>query len=121
MHESLDEFEFRQICNRVTALIDVRIEFLFNILKTNTPIKTKFCKHIIIDKIYFGERTGLMVRRRTPDRDTRVRSSAGSVCCFLEQETFTPQKIVVFRKLATELRPLIDIKIWFLLNILRTN
>ena len=35
-------------------LIDVRIEFLFNILKTNRPIKTKFCKHIIIDKIYFG-------------------------------------------------------------------
>ena len=27
---------------------------LFNILKTNKQIKTKFCKHIIIDKIYFG-------------------------------------------------------------------
>ena len=51
MHESLDEFKFRQICNR---LID-RIEFLFNIFKTNRPIKTKFCKHIIIDKIYFGK------------------------------------------------------------------
>ena len=37
-----------------TELIDVRIEFLFNILKTNRPIKTKFCKHIIIDKIYIG-------------------------------------------------------------------
>ena len=35
-------------------LIDVRIEFLLNILKTNRPIKTKFCKHIIINKIYFG-------------------------------------------------------------------
>ena len=34
-------------------LIDVRIEFLFNIFKTNRPIKTKFCKHIIIYKIYF--------------------------------------------------------------------
>ena len=32
---------------------------------------------------------------RTPDRETRVRSSAGSVCCFLEQETFTPQKVLV--------------------------
>ena len=53
MHESLDEFEFRQICNRVTPLIDVRIKFLLNILKTNRPIKTKFCIHIIIDKIYF--------------------------------------------------------------------
>ena len=28
-------------------LINVRIEFLFNILKTNRPIKTKFCIHII--------------------------------------------------------------------------
>ena len=34
-------------------LINVRIEFLLNILKTNRPIKTKFCIHIIIDKIYF--------------------------------------------------------------------
>ena len=28
--------------------------FLLNILKTNRPIKTKFCMHIIIDKIYVG-------------------------------------------------------------------
>ena len=33
MHESLDEF---------------------NILKTNRQIKTKLCKHIVIDKIYVG-------------------------------------------------------------------
>ena len=33
-------------------LIDVRIKFLLNILKTNRPIKTKFCIHIIIDMIY---------------------------------------------------------------------
>ena len=54
MHESLDEFEFRQFATELLPLIDVRIEFLFNILKTNRPIKTKFCNHIIIDKIYFG-------------------------------------------------------------------
>ena len=35
-------------------LIDVRIEFLLNILKTNRLIKTKFCIHNFIDKIYFG-------------------------------------------------------------------
>ena len=52
MHESLDEFEFRQICNELRPLIDVRIKFLLNILKTNRPIKIKFCTHIIIDKIY---------------------------------------------------------------------
>ena len=35
-------------------LINVRIKFLLNILKTNLPIKTKFCIHIIIDKVYVG-------------------------------------------------------------------
>ena len=34
--------------------INFRIEFLLNIFKTNRPIKTKFCIHIIIDKIYVG-------------------------------------------------------------------
>ena len=33
---------------------DVRSEFLLNILKTNRLIKTKFCIHNIIDKIYIG-------------------------------------------------------------------
>ena len=54
MHESLDEFEFRQICKELRPLIDVRIWFLLNILKTYRPIKIKFCIHIIIDKIYVG-------------------------------------------------------------------
>ena len=49
MHESLDEF-----ATVFLPLIDVRIEFLLNILKTNRPIQTKFCINIIIDKIYFG-------------------------------------------------------------------
>ena len=77
---------FSKFATELLPLIDVRIEFLFNILKTNRPIETKFCKHIIIDKIYFG-----IVNR-----------------CF-------------FRKLATELRPLIKSKFVFFLNILRTN
>ena len=45
---------FVKFATELLPLIDVRIEFLFNIFKTNRPIKTKFCKHIIIDKIYFG-------------------------------------------------------------------
>ena len=45
---------FGKFVTELLPLIDVRIEFLFNILKTNRPIKTKFCKHIIIDKIYFS-------------------------------------------------------------------
>ena len=44
---------FGKFATELLPLIDVRIEF-FNIFKTNRPIKTKFCKHIIIDKIYFG-------------------------------------------------------------------
>ena len=46
---------------------------------------TKFCKQIIIDKIYVG-----IVKHH-------------------------------FSKFATELRPLIDVRNWFLLNILRMN
>ena len=45
---------FRKFATELLPLIDVRIEFLFNIFKMNRPIKTKFCKHIIVDKIYFG-------------------------------------------------------------------
>ena len=46
---------FGKFATELLPLIDVRIEFLFNIFKTNRLIKTKFCKHIIIDKIYFGK------------------------------------------------------------------
>ena len=44
---------FGKFATELLPLIDVKIEFLFNIFKTNRPIKTKFCKHILIDKIYF--------------------------------------------------------------------
>ena len=43
---------FGKFATESRPLIDVRIKFLLNILKTNRPIKTKFCIHIIIDKIY---------------------------------------------------------------------
>ena len=43
-----------KFATELLPLIDVRIEFLFNILKTKRPIKTKFCVRVIIDKIYFG-------------------------------------------------------------------
>ena len=45
---------FDKFATELLPLIDVRIEFLLNMLKTNRPIKTKFCINIIIDKIYFG-------------------------------------------------------------------
>ena len=54
MRESLAEFEFWQIATELLPLIDIRIEFLLSILKMNRLIETKFCMHIIIDKIYFG-------------------------------------------------------------------
>ena len=47
-------FDFGKFATELLPLIDVRIIFFFSIFKTNRPIKTKFCKHIIIDKIYFG-------------------------------------------------------------------
>ena len=48
---------FGQFAIESWPLIDVRIEFLLNILKTNRLIKTRFCiyiLHIIIDNIYIG-------------------------------------------------------------------
>ena len=45
---------FGKLATELRPLIDVRIEFLLNILKTNRAIKTKFCIHIIIDKTYVG-------------------------------------------------------------------
>ena len=45
---------FGKFATELLPLIDIRIEFLFNIFKMNRLIKTKFCKHVIIDKIYFG-------------------------------------------------------------------
>ena len=45
---------FGKFATELLPLIDVRIEFLLNILKTNGLIKTKFCIHIIINKIYFN-------------------------------------------------------------------
>ena len=45
---------FGKFETELLPLINVRIECLLNILTTNRPIKTKFCIHIIIDKIYFG-------------------------------------------------------------------
>ena len=45
---------FGKFAIELRPLINVRIEFLLNILKTNRPIKTKFCIHIINDKIYGG-------------------------------------------------------------------
>ena len=45
---------FGKFATELRPLIDVRIWFLLNILKTISPIKTKFCIYIIIDKIYVG-------------------------------------------------------------------
>ena len=40
---------FGKFATELRPLIDVRIKFLLNVLKTNRPIKTKFCIRMIID------------------------------------------------------------------------
>ena len=52
MHKSLDEEDFLQISNRVTALDWRQNLFLSQYLETNRPINTNFCIHTIIDRIY---------------------------------------------------------------------
>ena len=50
--EAWMSLHFGKFATELRPLIDVRIKFLLNILKTNRRIKTKFCIHIIIYKIY---------------------------------------------------------------------
>ena len=50
--KALASSNFGKFATELRPLIDVRIKFLLNILKTNRPSRTKFCIHIIIDKIY---------------------------------------------------------------------
>ena len=45
---------FGKFATELRPLIDVIIWFLLHILRTNRQIETKFCIHIIIDKIYIG-------------------------------------------------------------------
>ena len=80
-------FFFSKFAIELWPLTDVRIWFLLNILRMNKHNLTKFCIHIIIDKIYVG----------------------------------IVKQSVIFCKFATELWSLIDVRIWFLLNILRIN
>ena len=47
-------FNYGKFAIELWPLINIRLEFLLNILKTNRPIKTKFCIHCIIYKIYLG-------------------------------------------------------------------
>ena len=41
---------FGKFETELLPLINVRIEFLLNILKTKRPIKTKFCIHIVLTR-----------------------------------------------------------------------
>ena len=45
---------FSQFATESRPLIDVIIQFLFNILRMSGQNLTKFCIHMIIDKIYVG-------------------------------------------------------------------
>ena len=57
-----------------------------------------FCLFAIFRYFPFCFQGGALAQwleRRTPDRETRVRSSRGQVCCFLEQETFTPHLLLL--------------------------
>ena len=52
--KALMSSNFSKFATQLRSFIDVRFEFLLNIMKTNRPIKTKSCIHIIINKIYVG-------------------------------------------------------------------
>ena len=76
---------FSQICNSDTVVDGRQNLFFAQYLEMKRRNETKFCIHIIIDKIYIG-----IVKRH-------------------------------FSQICSRVGSLIDVRIWFLLNILRTN
>ena len=46
--------KFRKFITELQPLIDARISFPLNILRTNGQNLTKFCMHIYVDNIYVG-------------------------------------------------------------------
>ena len=45
---------FYKFASELWPLIDIKIQFLFNISRMKGQNLTKFCIHIIIDKVYVG-------------------------------------------------------------------
>ena len=74
--------------------VSVLISFArVSIVSVNSPFLQSHRQRKMAARFFLrGSALALWLERRTPDRETRVRSSASSVCCFLEQDTFTPQK-----------------------------
>ena len=117
-------------------LKDVRNWFLLNILRMDGHNLTKFCMHIIIDKIYFA-----IVKRHFSQICNRVtaldRCQKLVFAHYLENGWTEFEQILYtlyhwqdlcwyckgsfFYKFATELRPLIYVRNWFSLNILRMD
>ena len=118
-------------------LINVRNWFLLNILRMDGQNLTKFCIHIIIDKIYVAT-----VRCHISQICNRVTAldwcQKLAFAQYLENGWTEFNKILYthdhrqhlywyckaiffFGKCSTELRPLIDVRKWFLLNILRMH
>ena len=94
---------FGKFATELRPLIDVRIWFLLNILKTNRPIKTKFCIHIIIDKIYVGIVNHcfflcfVLYLAKISGERLQDHWYSGCVLCFLEVYIFaaTHQKVFI--------------------------
>ena len=116
-------------------MIDVRIQILFNILRMNGQHLTKYCIHIIIDKIYVG-----IVNRHFSqicnscgpsltsefsffniERTKRLIETKFCIHIIIDKIYIGIVNNLFFRKFETELWPLIDVRIQFLFNILRTN
>ena len=144
---------FRKFATELRPLNDVRIQILFNILRMNGQNLTKFCTHIIIDKIYVGMvncqflfnilRTNRLTKTKFCIHIIIDKIYVGMVNCqflfnILRTNRLTKTKFcihiiidkiyigIVNRHFFANLqqsyvRPLIDVRIQFLFNILRMN
>ena len=123
------------LCNMVTALDLIRIWFLLNIFRMNRPNDSKSCKHIINDKTYVGNLKRHFSQICNSDTVLDGRQNL-LFAQYLEMKRRNETKFCIhiiidktyvgivkrhFSQICGRVGSLTDVRIWFLLNILRTN
>ena len=126
---------FFRFATWLPPLIYIRIWFLLNILRMNRPNDSKSCKHIINDKPYVGNLKRHFSQICNSDTVLDGRQNL-FFAQYLEMKRRNETKFCIhiiidkiyvgivkrhFSQICSRVRSLIDVRIWFLLNILRTN
>ena len=116
---------FRKFATELRLLIDVRIQFLFNILRMNRQNLTKFCIHLIIDTIKISIVRKFATEQR-PLIDARIQCFFNILRMNVQNLTKFCKHIIIdyiyigivnqhFSQICNRVSPLIDVRIQFFL------